>query len=271
MRVGDDALEFLAARAGGDARAALRGARAGLRDGAGRRGHAGARRGRAAAQGRALRPRGRPALRLHLGLDQGDARLDPDASLYYLAVMLEGGEDPRFIARRMVILASEDVGNADPQALQVAVAAAHAVEHVGLPEASSRSPRRRSTCRWRRSRTPPSARSARPGATSASTAPSRRPTTCAPAATTGPSSAGPRRRLRVPAPPPRAPVRAGAACPEGLENERFYEPDDGRGGAARRASRRSAGLVAATCDAGVTGSGFFTGIALPGVNLKAGT
>ena len=48
--------------------------------------------------------------------------------------MLEGGEDPRFIARRMVILASEDVGNADPQALAVAVGAAHAVEHVGLPE-----------------------------------------------------------------------------------------------------------------------------------------
>ena len=60
---------------------------------------------------------------------------DPDASLYYLAVMLEGGEDPRFIARRMVILASEDVGNADPQALGVATAAAAAVEHVGLPEA----------------------------------------------------------------------------------------------------------------------------------------
>ena len=60
---------------------------------------------------------------------------DPDASLYYLAVMLEGGEDPRFIVRRMVILASEDIGNADPAALQVAVAAAQAVEHVGLPEA----------------------------------------------------------------------------------------------------------------------------------------
>jgi putative ATPase len=60
---------------------------------------------------------------------------DPDASLYYLAVMLEGGEDPRFIARRMVILASEDIGNADPAALQVAVAAAGAVEHVGMPEA----------------------------------------------------------------------------------------------------------------------------------------
>ncbi|MDW5593338.1 replication-associated recombination protein A [Conexibacter stalactiti] len=59
---------------------------------------------------------------------------DPDASLYYLAVMLEGGEDPRFIARRMVILASEDVGNADPQALQVATSTAAAVELVGLPE-----------------------------------------------------------------------------------------------------------------------------------------
>jgi putative ATPase len=60
---------------------------------------------------------------------------DPDASLYYLAVMLEGGEDPRFIVRRMVILASEDIGNADPQALVVATAAAAAVEHIGLPEA----------------------------------------------------------------------------------------------------------------------------------------
>jgi putative ATPase len=59
---------------------------------------------------------------------------DVDASLYYLAAMLEGGEDPRFIARRMVILASEDVGNADPQALLVADAAARAVDRVGLPE-----------------------------------------------------------------------------------------------------------------------------------------
>jgi putative ATPase len=60
---------------------------------------------------------------------------DPDAAVYYLAAMLEGGEDARFIARRMIVLASEDIGNADPRALQVAVAAAHAVEHVGLPEA----------------------------------------------------------------------------------------------------------------------------------------
>ena len=58
---------------------------------------------------------------------------DPDASVYYLAAMLESGEDARFIARRMIVLASEDIGNADPRALLVAVAAAQAVEHVGLP------------------------------------------------------------------------------------------------------------------------------------------
>ena len=60
---------------------------------------------------------------------------DADAAVYYLAAMLEAGEDPRFIARRMVVLASEDVGNADPTALVVTVAAAQALEHVGLPEA----------------------------------------------------------------------------------------------------------------------------------------
>jgi putative ATPase len=60
---------------------------------------------------------------------------DPDASVYYLAAMLESGEDARYIARRMIVLASEDIGNADPRALLVAVAAAQAVEHVGLPEA----------------------------------------------------------------------------------------------------------------------------------------
>jgi putative ATPase len=60
---------------------------------------------------------------------------DPDAAVYWLARMLEAGEDPRFIARRMVIFASEDVGLADPQALLVAAAAAQAVEFVGLPEA----------------------------------------------------------------------------------------------------------------------------------------
>lgn len=60
---------------------------------------------------------------------------DPHAGLYYLARMLEGGEDPLFIARRLVILASEDVGNADPRALQLALAVKEAVDFVGLPEA----------------------------------------------------------------------------------------------------------------------------------------
>lgn len=60
---------------------------------------------------------------------------DPHAGLYYLARMLEGGEDPLFIARRLVILASEDVGNADPRALQVAMAVKEAVDFVGMPEA----------------------------------------------------------------------------------------------------------------------------------------
>jgi putative ATPase len=59
---------------------------------------------------------------------------DPDAALYYLARMIEAGEDPRFIARRLVILASEDVGNADPSALPLAVAGFHATELIGLPE-----------------------------------------------------------------------------------------------------------------------------------------
>jgi putative ATPase len=61
---------------------------------------------------------------------------DVDAGLYWMSRMIEGGEDPRFLARRMVILASEDIGLADPQALLVAEAAARAVEYVGLPEAA---------------------------------------------------------------------------------------------------------------------------------------
>jgi putative ATPase len=60
---------------------------------------------------------------------------DPDAALYYLARMLEGGEDPLFVARRMVIFASEDVSNADPRALQLALAVRDAVDFVGMPEA----------------------------------------------------------------------------------------------------------------------------------------
>jgi len=132
--VEDEALDFLAARSGGDARTAL-----------------------AALELACETTGGEPVTLQHAEdalqrkavlYDKGGDRhydtisawikatrgSDPDASLLYLATMLEGGEDPRFIVRRMVILASEDIGNADPRALEVAVAAAHAVEHVGLPE-----------------------------------------------------------------------------------------------------------------------------------------
>jgi putative ATPase len=129
----DEAIAFLAERSDGDARVALGALELAAEDG----GQVTMERAEAALQQRAIRYD--KAADQHY--DYASAWIkatrgsDPDASLYYLAVMLEGGEDPRFIARRMVILASEDVGNADPQALVVAVAAAHAVEHVGLPEA----------------------------------------------------------------------------------------------------------------------------------------
>ncbi|MCB9072976.1 MAG: replication-associated recombination protein A [Bdellovibrionaceae bacterium] len=60
---------------------------------------------------------------------------DPDAAIYYLARMLEGGEDPKFITRRLMILASEDIGNADPNALNLAVSCDHVVRNIGMPEA----------------------------------------------------------------------------------------------------------------------------------------
>ncbi|MEA2427957.1 MAG: putative ATPase [Thermoleophilaceae bacterium] len=131
----DDALDFLAARSGGDARTALSALELAVE----------------VADGEVTLAVAEDALQRKAVLyDKGGDKhydlisawikstrgSDPDASLLYLAAMLEGGEDPRFIARRMVVLASEDVGNADPQALLVAVAAAQAVEHVGLPEAA---------------------------------------------------------------------------------------------------------------------------------------
>jgi putative ATPase len=135
-RVEEEALDFLAARSAGDARTAL----AALEIAA-----------ESAEDGVISLAAAEDALQRKAVLyDKGGDRhydtisawikstrgSDPDASLLYLAAMLEGGEDARFIARRMVVLASEDIGNADPQALVVAVAAAHAVEHVGLPEAA---------------------------------------------------------------------------------------------------------------------------------------
>jgi putative ATPase len=134
--VTDEVIAFLADRSGGDARTALAALELAVET---------APAGETVTLDHAEDALQRRALRYDKGGDQHYDTIsawikatrgsDPDASLYYLAVMLEGGEDARFIARRMVILASEDVGNADPQALQVAVAAAHAVEHVGMPEA----------------------------------------------------------------------------------------------------------------------------------------
>jgi putative ATPase len=138
--VADEVVEFLAARAGGDARTALAGLELACETAAA-----------TASDGDATvtLEQAEDALQRRAVLfdKAGDQHYDyisawikatrgsdPDASLYYLAVMIEGGEDPRFIARRMVVLASEDIGNADPAALSLASAAAHAVEHVGMPE-----------------------------------------------------------------------------------------------------------------------------------------
>jgi putative ATPase len=128
----DEAIAFLATRAGGDARTALSALELAVQT----HGRVTLEAAEDALQRRALTydkagDRHYDTISAWIKATRGS---DPDASLYYLAVMLEGGEDPRFIARRMVILASEDIGNADPRALEVAVAAAHAIEHVGLPE-----------------------------------------------------------------------------------------------------------------------------------------
>jgi putative ATPase len=133
--VPDEVIEFLAARAGGDARTALNALELAAATAI----------GDAVTLEEAEDAMQRKAVLYDKGGDQhydfisawikSTRGSDPDASLYYLAAMMEGGEDPRFIARRMIVLASEDIGNADPQALPIAVAAAHAVEHVGMPEA----------------------------------------------------------------------------------------------------------------------------------------
>jgi putative ATPase len=133
--VEDDALEFLAARSGGDARAALAALEVAVET-VGDGGTVDLEVAEDAMQRKAVLydkggDRHYDTISAWIKATRGS---DPDASLLYLAIMLEGGEDPRFIARRMVILASEDIGNADPRALEIAVATAHAVEHVGLPE-----------------------------------------------------------------------------------------------------------------------------------------
>jgi len=134
-RVQPAGLEFLAERSGGDARIALNALELACET-AGPEGRVTLDHAQDALQQRALlydrqADRHYDTISAWIKATRGS---DPDASLYYLAVMLEGGEDPRFIVRRMVVLASEDIGNADPQALQIATAAAAAVEHVGMPE-----------------------------------------------------------------------------------------------------------------------------------------
>jgi putative ATPase len=132
----DDALDFLADAAGGDARLALSGL------------EAAALTAEARSEDRVTRALVEEAVQRKAIVYDEDAHYDvvsafiksmrgsdPDAALFWLARMLEAGEDPRFISRRMVILASEDIGPADPRALLMATAAAHAVEYVGLPEA----------------------------------------------------------------------------------------------------------------------------------------
>ena len=130
--VEDDALAYLTETAGGDARMALIGLEAAVR---------------AAAGGTVTRAVAEDVVQRRAVVYDEDEHYDvasafiksmrgsdPDAALFWLARMLDAGEDPRFIARRMVIFASEDVGLADPGMLPLAVAAAQAVEHVGLPE-----------------------------------------------------------------------------------------------------------------------------------------
>ena len=137
LTIADDALEHLVTIAGGDARMALTGL------------EAAAEAASAVEAAEITRDVAADAVqRKAIVYDrQGDAHYDvisafiksirgsdPDAALFWLARMIEAGEDPRFIARRLIVHASEDIGMADSQALVVAVAAAQAVEHVGLPE-----------------------------------------------------------------------------------------------------------------------------------------
>lgn len=138
--IDEEALDLLVASSGGDARVALNGLEAayGLSTSAGGDGpritaHAVAQ----ALQGRQVRydRSGDDHYQTISAFIKSVRGSDPDAAIFWLAKMLEAGEDVRFIARRLIILASEDVGNADPQGLMVASAAAQAVEYVGLPEA----------------------------------------------------------------------------------------------------------------------------------------
>jgi len=138
LALDDDARRHLINLANGDARAALNALEAAAQQaGQGRSGAVTLQMVEDAAQRRALKydKTGDTHYDVISAYIKSMRGSDPDAALYWLARMISAGEDPRFIARRLVIQAAEDVGNADPMALVVANAAAHAVEFVGLPEA----------------------------------------------------------------------------------------------------------------------------------------
>ncbi len=166
--------------------------------------------------------------------------------------MIEGGEDPRFIARRMIVLASEDIGNADPQALPIAVAAAHAVEHVGFPEAEfalaqaaiylSLAPKSDAVKRAIgevRGHIREHGHQAPAGAAALGRLP-------------GGAQARPRQGLRLPARPPRPRQRPGAPA-RGPRGPALLLPGRGRAGGARPARRDPQGararLVEGACTA----------------------
>ncbi|MBI5656675.1 MAG: replication-associated recombination protein A [Geobacter sp.] len=130
----DDALAFIARQSGGDARIALNTLETASR--LARDGHIVLETAREALQKKALLydQAGEEHYNVISAFIKSMRGSDPDAALYWLARMIEAGEDPIFILRRMVILASEDIGNADPRALQVAVSALQGFQMVGMPE-----------------------------------------------------------------------------------------------------------------------------------------
>jgi len=135
VTVEDEALAFIAQAAGGDARRALTALEVAAQHGGGKVDKAAA---EEALQQKTLLydKSGEEHYNVVSAFIKSMRGSDPDAAVYWMTRMLEAGEDPRFVLRRLVIFASEDVGNADPQALQVAVAALQAFELMGLPEGS---------------------------------------------------------------------------------------------------------------------------------------
>ena len=176
---------------------------------------------------------------------------DPDAVLYWLARMLDAGEDPKFIARRIMICASEDVGNADPQALLVAHAAFRATEVIGMPE-----------CRINLAQAAtylalaPKSNAAEAGIDAALEEVRRGPAPrgAQPPARSSPSRLGRVRTLPLPPTTTRAAGSISATCPRGLERGSFYHPS-GRGWEAWRMDAIGRDVAEAAAEAREGGTG----------------